>query len=318
MSDAKTSPKKQKKKHEAKQAREDLLAQQRERLDQAPNPLSPENLKKVGLRIGIGAVVVWGVAIAIGHWVAFAVAGAITVLVLGVLAWAWRFTTRTQAVTDILKSADTDEGRKQAMDRLKSEFKEGDPAATFAKAQLQLQDDPKAALETLETIKLDRVMASVADEARSQRAMIHLILGETDKARALADGIDLSRHKEARVRATMASVIGEAWARSGQSKRAIELLETFDLNDEEYRDLKAQLLRGLAFAYAWAEKISKMRSTLKQLEKLNVQLVMGFITKKKHPGGVNPRGVHPALEQEAIKIAQRSAGIQRQVQFRRM
>jgi hypothetical protein len=316
LSDAKTT--KKKKKNSATQAREDMLAQQRERLDQVPDPLAPENLKKVGLRLGIGAVVVWGVAAAIGHPAAFAVAGAVTLLVVGVLVWAWRFTTRTKAVTEILKSANTDEGRKQAMDRLKTEFKEGDPAATFAKAQLQLQEDPRGALETLETIKLDRVMASVADEARSQRAMIHLILGETDKARPLADGIDLSRHKEARVRATMASVIGEAWARSGQAKRAIDLLETFDLEDAEYQDLKPQILRSLAFAYAWADQMSKMRATLKQLEKLNVQILMGFITKKKHPGGVNPKGVHPALEQEALKLVQKSAGIQRQMQFRRM
>lgn len=312
------SDEKRKKKPTANQSREDLVAQQRERLDKMPDPLSPENLKKIAIRLGIGAVVVWGLALALPGWIPKAVAGVITAIVLGVLAWAYRFTTRTKAVTDILRSADTAEGRKQALERLDKEFDEGDPAATFAKAQLQLQEDPRAALATLETIKLDRVMASVADEARSQRAMIHLILGETDAARALADGIDLSRHKEARVRATMASVIGEAWARSGQSKRAIELLATFDLDDAEYQDLKPQILRALAFAYAWADQMTKMRATLKQLEKLNVQLLSGFITKKKHPGGVHPRGVHPALEQEALKVLQRSAGMPRQVQFRRM
>lgn len=295
-----------------------MLAQQRERLDQVPNPLAPENLRKIAIRLGIGAVVVWGIAFALPTWIPKAVAGVVTVLVLGVLAWAYRFTTRTKAVTDILRSADTEEGRKQAMERLQTEFKEGDPAAAFAKAQLELQEDPRKALATLETIKLDRVMASVADEARSQRAMIHLILGETDKARALADGIDLSRHKEAKVRGTMATIIGEAWARSGQAKRAVELLETFDLEDAEYADLKPQLLRSLAFAYAWADQLTKMRGVLKQLEKLNVQILMGFITKKKHPGGVNPRGVHPALEQEAFKLLQRSAAMPRQMQFRRM
>lgn len=316
--DAVSDEKSKKKKNATRQSREDMVSQQRARLDQVPDPLAPENLKKIGLRIGLGALVLWGIAAAIGHWAAFAVAGAITVLVLGVLAWAWRFTTRTKAVTDILKSADTAEGRQQAMERLEKEFKEGDPAATFAKAQLQMQEDPRTALATLETIKLDREMASVADEARSQRAMIHLVLGETEKARALADGIDLSRHKEARVRATMASVIGEAWARSGQAKRAVELLETFDLEDPEYQDLKAQVLRSLAFAYAWSDQMTKMRNTLRTLEKLNVQLVMGFITKKKHPGGVNPKGVHPALEQEAYKLAQRSAGLQRKTQVKRM
>lgn len=295
-----------------------MVAQQRERLDQVPDPLSSANLKKIGIRIGLGALVLWGIACLIPTWIPKAIAGVLTLVVLGVLVWAWRFTLRNKAVTDILRSADSAEGRKQAMARLETEFKTGDPAATFAKAQLLMQDDPRGALETLEAIKLDRVMASVADEARSQRAMIHLVLGETDQARALADGIDLSRQKEPRQRGTMAAVIGEAWARSGQSKRAIELLETFDLEDAEYRELKPQMLRSLAFAYAWADQLTKMRTTLRQLEKINVQLVMGFITKKKHPGGVNPKGVHPALEQEAYKLAQRSAGIQRRTQTSRM
>jgi hypothetical protein len=93
---------------------------------------------------------------------------------------------------------------------------------------------------------------------------------------------------------------------------------SFDLEDPEYQDLKAQVLRSLAFAYAWSDQMTKMRNTLRTLEKLNVQLVMGFITKKKHPGGVNPKGVHPALEQEAYKLAQRSAGLQRKTQVKRM
>ena len=62
-------------------------------------------------------------------------------------------------------------------------------------------------------------MAPIADEARAQRAMIHLIIGETDRARQLADGIDLSRHQQPKTRATMVTVMGEAWARTGQGAR---------------------------------------------------------------------------------------------------
>jgi hypothetical protein len=161
-------------------------------------------------------------------------------------------------------------------------------------------------------------MASVADEARSQRSMIHLILGETDKARALADGIDLSRHKEPKVRGTLAAVIGEAWARSGQAKKAIELIETFDLQDPVYKELEPQMLRALAFAYAWADQLKKMRGVLKRLGALNVQLLFGFITKKKHPGGVSSHGMHPALEQEAFKQPEKSGAIPRKTQIKPM
>src|SRR5690606_3150528 len=178
-----------------KQQREALQAAQRERLEM-PDPFAPEALKKLALRLGIGALVLWGITIAINHWIAYLVAGIVTVAVLGIVIWGLRFAKRSQAVAQIVKGADSAEARKEALDKLGTDFKKGDVAATFAKAQLQLQDNPRAALETLETINLDKVMAPVADEARSQRAMIHLMLGETGDARALVDNIDLSRHKE--------------------------------------------------------------------------------------------------------------------------
>ncbi len=145
-----------------------------------------------------------------------------------------------------------------------------------------MQDDPKAALKTLETIKLDKVMAPVADQARSQRAMIHLMLGETDDARVLVDKIDLGRHKEPPIRATLAAIIGEAWARTGQAKKARELLETFDAEDEAYTDLKPQLLRSLAFAYAWSNQNKKMKATLRKLKGINPQ---DGVQRRRTPGG---------------------------------
>ncbi len=307
---------KPKKKHLAREARQKMVAEQRERM-QAPDPFSRENLKKLGLRLGIGALVLWGIALAIPGWIPLAVAGVLTVVVLGVVAWGLRFARKSQAVANIVRGADSAEARKEALDKLDSDFKEGDTAATFAKAQLQMQEDPRAALETLETINLDKVMAAVADEARSQRAMIHLMLGETDKGRILADGIDLSRHKEPRVKATLASIIGEAWGRTGQARKAIELLETFDVDDEAYRDLRPQLLRARAFAYSWANQSKKMKHTLRQMRSLNVQLLMGFITKKKNPAGVNPRGVHPALEKEAYNMVMKSGAVPRKMQVKR-
>jgi len=47
---------------------------------------------------------------------------------------------------------------------------------------------------------LSKAMANVADEARGQRAMIHLMLDEVPPARDLVDGIQLSRHQDAKSR----------------------------------------------------------------------------------------------------------------------
>ena len=69
------------------------------------------------------------------------------------------------------------------------------------------------ALAALETINLSKAMGTVADEARGQRAMIHLMLDEVPPARDLADGIQLSRHQDVKSRAMLAAIVAEAWAR---------------------------------------------------------------------------------------------------------
>ncbi|MEJ7734362.1 MAG: hypothetical protein WKG00_34845 [Polyangiaceae bacterium] len=283
-----------------------------------PDPLSAMSLKSIATRVGIPVVIAWVIALLIPGWIAKAVVGVLTVVVVGIVLWALRFATKSRKVAQIIQGTpDTPEGRKAALETLDKDFKKDDAAAIFAKAQLQLQEDPRTALKTLEGINLAKVMAPIADEARTQRAMIHLMLGETEDARGLVDKVDMTRHKEPRTRATMAAVVGEAWARTGQPKKAVELLGTFDVDDELYKELKPQLLRARAFAYAWSSDTKQMRATLRRMSAINPQLLMGFITKKKNPMGVNPKGVHPALEKEAYEMVMRSGVVPRKVEFRR-
>ncbi|HZF56439.1 MAG TPA: hypothetical protein VE093_47815 [Polyangiaceae bacterium] len=299
-----------------KQTREELAAALRDK-PLPPDPLSALSLRSLGLRIGIPALIAWIIAFAIPGWIPKVVVGVLTLVAAGLAFWVIRFTKRSRAVAQIVREADTAEARKDAINKLDTEFKKDDSAAIFAKAQLQLQEDPRAALRTLETINLDKVMAPMADEARSQRAMIHLMLGETDEARVLVDKIDMGRHKDAKARAMMASIVGEAWARTGQAKKAIEVLEMFDPNDPAYVELRPQLLRARAFAYAWANNTKPMKQALRSLKDLNPQFLSGFITKKKHAMGVSPRGVHPALEKEAFDMLMRSGAVGRKMEFRR-
>lgn len=301
----------------AKQAREELAAAARQK-ELPADPLAAMNLKSLGIRIGIPALIAWGIALAIPGWIPKVIVGVLTLVIAGLALWAVRFAKRSRAVAQIVREADTAEARKEAIAKLDTDFKKDDSAAIFAKAQLQLQEDPRAALRTLETIKLDKVMSAVmADETRSQRAMIHLMLGETEEARALCDHIDMTRHKEPKSRAMMAAIVAEAWARTGQAKRAVELLETFDPADEAYADLRPQLYRARAFAYAWTNNMKSMKQALRSLSGLNPQFLSGFITKKKHPMGVAPKGVHPILEKEAFEMVMRSGAAPRKMEFRR-
>jgi hypothetical protein len=306
------------KKPSSKTLRDDLAAKQK----QAPlptDPLSPQALRPLALRLGLPLAVVWVVALMIHGWIPKAIVGAVTLALAGLLLWAYRQARSSRAVASLIRDAgDTPEARKEAISKLETGFKKDDVAAVFAKAQLQLQEDPRAALATLETINLEKTtLAPVADEARAQRAMIHLMLGETDEARILVDKIDMSQHKEPKQRATMAAILGEAWARTGQAKKAVELLETLDIDAAVYADLRPQLLRARAFAYAWASDTKQMRVTLRRLAQLNPQYLMGFITKKKNPGGVSSRGVHPLLEKEAFEMVQRSGAMPRRMEFKR-
>lgn len=311
------TPEKPKTADKPKAAREALIAAARDKQAAAPDPLQMLEPKKLAVRIGIPLALVWCIALFISGWISKVVALVVTLGVAALVVWVLRYANRSRAVANLVRGADTPEARKEAIEKLESEFGKDDPAAVFARAQLELQEDPKKALATLESIKLEKVMPPVADEARAQRAMIHLVLGETEAAKGLVDKIDLGRHKDAKSRATIAAIVGEAWARAGQAKKAVELLDTLDPNDATYADIKPQLLRSRAFAYAWTNDTKRMKQILRQLSAINPQYLASFITKKKLPGGVSPKGVHPLLEKEAFEMISKSGMIPRKMEYRR-
>lgn len=274
----------------------------------APDPMAMLTPKGLGMRVGLPVLGVWVVAILITRLWAFAAAGAITIAAAALIIWALRFAKKSRDVANLVQAADTPAARKEALAKLETGYKKGDTAAVFARAQILLQEDPRQALAALEEIDLGRVMAPIADEARAQRAMIHLLLGEADRARPLADGIDLSRHQQARTRATLATVIGEAWARTGHAKKALDTLAVFDPNDAEYAELKPQLYRALAFAHASVNDTKAMKRDLKKLLDINPQLLAGFIQKK----------VHPLLQREAGQMLKQSGAVPRKMIVKRV
>ena len=274
----------------------------------APDPMAALTLKGLGLRVGLPILGFWIIALIIGRPWALAGMGVVTVAAIALVTWAIRFTNKTRAVANIVKAADTPQARKEALSKLETDFKKGDTAAIFAKAQLQLHEDPRQALKTLEEIDLAKVMAPIADEARAQRAMIHLLLGEAERARQLVDNIDLSRHQQAKTRATLVTVIGEAWARTGQGKKALDTLNVFDPEDAEYADLRAQLYRAYAFAYASVNDTKGIRKVLRKMLDINPQLLGGFLVKK----------VHPLLEREAKEMLKRSGAVPKKMVVKRM
>jgi hypothetical protein len=277
--------------------------------------LGPGSLKPLLGRLAIpvlGAWVLFGLIATVvssktAQYVLIAIPGVVTLLALGVVYWATSQAKKARGVASILGSVETAEDRKAAIDQLDASFKKNDPAAIFAKAQLEMQEDPQKALRTLETINLAKVLAPVADEARGQRAMIHLMLGEVAAGRQLVDGIDLSRHQEPRSRAMLAAVCAEAWARSGSSPKALETLALFDPEEAALEQVKPQLYRASAFAYANANDQKNVRKVLKKLADIDLRLLGGFMAKR----------AHPLLQKEAKKMLEQSGAVPRKMQVQR-
>jgi len=262
------------------------------------------------MRIGIAILVIWVIVILIGHPYGFIVAGVLTALGVGILGWQYFYLRKNQAISSIVQSADltTAEGRKEAMSKLAEKAPKGEAAAQFAKAQLLMHEDPRKALEQLEQIDLSKTMPVIADQARGQRAMIHLIFGEVDRGRTLVDAIDLSRHEDIKQRAGLAGIVAEAWARSGQAKRANEILDLFNPENPELEELRPQLYRSRAFATAVSCDVKRMRHALRKLKSINPQLLAGFVQKK----------IHPILEKEARQMLMQSGAVPKKMVRQRM
>jgi len=281
---------------------------------QAPG-LGKEQLRALLLRLGLPvlALCIVGGAIAgisTTPWIqglAIGLPVVVTALAAGVVIWSLRQAKKARDVAGLIGQVGSAEERKAAIAKLEQDYKKSDPAAVFAKAQLQLQESPEQALKTLEQIDLGKVVPNVADEARAHRAMIHLLLGQVQLARPLVDGIELKRHEDPRSRAMMVSVMAETWARGGQAKRATETLSILDPEDAAFEQIRPQLWRALAFSAAYSNDTRNMKRALRKLVEIDPRMLAGFLGKK----------THPMLQKEAKRMLEQSGAMPRKVVYQR-
>ncbi len=304
------APKKKKKKQSA-------AAMQRELRDLAkPSPDAPEkppvDVKKIIVRVGGVIALVWIVAFIVARWtiIPMFVAGAVTIAAIAAAVWLVGYVNKSREMAALLRSASqTEEGRQDALKKLETGYKKGDVQATIARAQLEMQDDPRKALATLESVDLAKQMVPVADQVRCTRATIHLQLGDVSEARALVDKMELGKQQDAKTRAMFAAVAGEAWGRSGLGKKGVEMLELYNPDDPEYVEMRVQMWRARAFAYAGAGDMRGASRALKKLIEVNPQLLGMFVGAKK---------IHPMLQQEAKQLLMRSGAVPRKMVRQKM
>ncbi|MDP8998620.1 MAG: hypothetical protein M3O46_00735 [Myxococcota bacterium] len=294
-----------------KKKKRSVAAMQRELRDLAqPSPgaeKAPVSLKKLFVRVGAIVAIIWLIAVVLAHWsvIPVIVAGVLTVLAGGAAVWVVRYVGKSRELGALLRSAgETEDGRKDALKKLETDFKKGDVQASMARAQLEMQEDPRKALATLESIDLSKQMAAVADQVRCTRATVHLQLGELPEARALVDKMELGKQQDTKTRAMFAAVAAETWGRTGQGKKAIELLDVFNPEEPELAEMRVQMWRSRAFACAAVGDMKGAGRALRKLAEMSPQLLGMFVAAKK---------VHPMLQQEAKQLLMRSGSVQRKM-----
>ena len=277
--------------------------------------MGPGQMKSMIGRLGLPVLGIWALGGTIAAFsqsttvrvIMLTIPAVLTLLAIAMVVWAMRQAKKAQGVAGILSGVETAEQRKAALAQLDATYKKDDTTAIFGRAQLEMQDDPKKALATLERIDLTKVLGAVADETRAQRAMIHLTLGDVGPARQLVDNIDLSRNRDAKTRAMLTAVCAEAWARTSNAKKAVDTLTLIDPEDPEYEKLRPQLYRALAYAYAHTNDMKGMKRALKRLMTFDVRLLGGFMTKR----------THPLLQKEAKRLVEQSGAIPRKMVVQR-
>jgi hypothetical protein len=269
-----------------------------------PGEKPPVDMNKIYIRVAAVVAIIWIIAAIIHHRYGFIAAGVITVAAAGVSLWLRNYFQKTQKLGALLTNADTAEGRKEALEKISTEFKKDDVQAVLAKAQLLMQENPREALTTLEAVNLDKQMSPVAAQVRAMRAMIHLTFGEVKEARALADKLELGKQQEPKTRAMFAAVASEAWARTGEAQKAVDTLDLFNPEAPDMAEMRAQIWRARAFAYAGANDMKGAGRALRKLAEINPHLLGMFVGQKK---------IHPLLEREAKNIVMKAGIVPKKV-----
>ena len=303
-------PAKKKKKQSAAALQRELRDLAKPAADAPEKP--PVDLRKIFVRVGAILALLWVAAAVLAHWslIPIYVAAALTAVAIGGSIWVVRFVNKSRELGALLRAAsETDEGRKEALKKLEANYKKGDVQATLARAQLEMQEDPRKALATLESVDLSRQLAPVADQVRCMRASLHLQFGELQEARGLVDKMELGKQQEPKTRAMFAAVAAETWGRTGQGKKAIEMLDVFNPEDPEMAEMRLQMWRARAFASAGAGDMKAAGRALRKLAEMNPQLLGMFVGAKK---------IHPMLQQEAKNILVRSGAVPRKMVRQKM
>lgn len=213
----------------------------------------------------------------VSYW-AVGVVAVLTVALLGFGGWAYNHTRKQSALLEILRGATDEAGRKNALEKL-SQGNSKDAMNAVARAQLMAREDPKAAIEVLEAVDIDKAPSMSQDEVRAVLAQLYLVVGRVKDARPLVDRIKVEGAPVAKARAMYAAVSAETLARTGSAPEAKKILESYRGDDPEYTDLAPMLYRAQVFTFMATKNRGLARNAMFQLAQLEPNLLAPFVMK---------------------------------------
>jgi len=237
--------------------------------DAAPEaPAAPQAgiPRKTWIILGVVTAACWTFAISTGNTYVLIVVGVLTVVLIGVLLWALRTIRKHRSTASLLQgAAASPEARREALAKL-SEAKDANaPINVFARAQLLAADDPKAALKLLGTVELRNYAPAMQDDLSLLQTQLYLGLGRTADARKSADVMNLDNPQRKEIRPLAASIVAEAWARTGKPKEALALLDTIALPKKDAEQIALQIRIARIFARFAANQRGPARAELAAL-----------------------------------------------------
>ncbi|HTR56112.1 MAG TPA: hypothetical protein VMJ10_35790 [Kofleriaceae bacterium] len=277
---------------------------------EAPTP--PEAPQVAGIKrknliiIAVVGIAAWGFAIHTGSTALLIVVGVLTLLVTGVLLWAFRMLKKQRGLVSMLQGAtESPEARREALAKLNAQKDAGTPVNVFARAQLLAADDPKAALELLTAIELSKYPAAMQDDVALLETQLYLGTGRTADARKTADHMNLDNPERKKMRPLAASLVAEAWARTGKPKEALALLDSIEVPSENREQIQVQMRVARVFAKFAANQRGQARSELLALADVDPNHLGRFVMPQFR--------VHPELQKLARSVAQQHPGVRKQV-----
>ena len=283
----------------AKKKTEQPPAEQAEQSEAPAPPEVPSTVQAIGKKrliwVGVIAVLVWAFAIQTGSQILMIVVGALTVVLAGLLLWAWRVITKQRRTVDLLRgSVASPEARKDALAKLEAGKDADAPINLFARAQLMAADDPKAALALLTPVELKTFPPAMQDDVSLLKTQLYLGLGRTADARKSADAINLDNPDRKEMRALGASIVAEAWARTGKWKDALALLDTVEVPRKDAEQIALQMKFARVFARFASGNRTAARNELVALADQDVNLLGKFVMPQFR--------VHPELQKLARRV----------------